>query len=280
MFKEPALSALDAQHGAHYDDGKPWTLVIRPRNNFSSALVTVHASAWDLIKKVLRFSLSISSSYYDAAVDAMRKWFWNGAGDPAVFLINLEIEIAEGIRRLPNNYYVWRAYSPERHGPLQLSFTRFEQNNVNEHGPNNEFAEFHISEADVPFFRYCNGYRSSIMDDDECRSHILLERRRLLGPAITDFETLDERTRGFYRLSSVAMPGWLLLPRAAALPAHPAPALPASPSPAPSDAGSEYAGRVRPHKCPSCRSTFATVAKRQEHVRTVHSQGTIQAPGN
>ncbi|CAD0030168.1 unnamed protein product [Aureobasidium pullulans] len=217
MFKEPHLSAEDARRLARYDDGKPWTLVLRPCNNFfGSALVTVHAT-----------------------IDAMHRFFYDGAGDPAVFLIRLQLEIAEGIRRLPNNYYIWRAYSPDRHGQLQLTFARFEESNVNEHAANNDWAEFYISEAHVPFFRYCNGIPLDLMSDEECRSRIILERRQLLGPAITAHGTVDDLLRGFYRNT----------------------------------------GRVRPHKCPSCRSSFSTVARRQEHFDKVHGQDN-QAPGN
>ncbi|THX97295.1 hypothetical protein D6D03_08388 [Aureobasidium pullulans] len=277
MFKEPHLSAEDARRLARYDDGKPWTLVLRPCNNFfGSALVTVHASACDLIKKVLRFCLGVSQSYYDAAIDAMHRFFYDGAGDPVVFLIRLQLEIAEGIRRLPNNYYIWRAYSPDRHGQLQLTFARFEESNVNEHAANNEWAEFYISEAHVPFFRYCNGIPLDLMSDEECRSHIILERRQLLGPAITAHGTVDDLLRGFYRVSNNTMPAWL---------SPPAPSDAGSQdtgrllSPTPSDAGSQNTGRVRPHKCPSCRSSFSTVARRQEHFDKVHGQGN-QGPDN
>ncbi|THW33196.1 hypothetical protein D6D21_10093 [Aureobasidium pullulans] len=253
MFKEPHLSAEDARRLARYDDGKPWTLVLRPCNNFfGSALVTVHASACDLIKKVLRFCLGVSQSYYDAAIDAMHRFFYDGAGDPAVFLIRLQLEIAEGIRRLPNNYYIWRAYSPDRHGQLQLTFARFEESNVNEHAANNEWAEFYISEAHVPFFRYCNGIPLDLMSDEECRSHIILERRQLLGPAITAHGTVDDLLRGFYRVSNNTMPAWLSLPAPSDAGSQDTGRLL---SPAPSDAGSQNTGRSQDVRSTSTKST-------------------------
>ncbi|KEQ89918.1 hypothetical protein M438DRAFT_380110 [Aureobasidium pullulans EXF-150] len=204
MFKEPHLSAEDARRLARYDDG-------------------------------------VSQSYYDAAIDAMHRFFYDGAGDPAVFLIRLQLEIAEGIRRLPNNYYIWRAYSPDRHGQLQLTFARFEESNVNEHAANNEWAEFYISEAHVPFFRYCNGIPLDLMSDEECRSHIILERRQLLGPAITAHGTVDDLLRGFYRVSNNTMPAWLSLPAPSDAGSQDTGRLL---SPAPSDAGSQNTGRI------------------------------------
>ncbi|THX56565.1 hypothetical protein D6D06_04201 [Aureobasidium pullulans] len=251
MFKEPHLSAEDARRLARYDNGQPWTLVLRPCNNFfGSALVTVHASTCDLIKKVLRFCL---------AIDAMHRFFYDGAGDPAVFLIRLQLEIAEGFCRLPNNYYIWRAYSPDRHGQLQLTFARFEESNVNEHAANNEWAEFYISEAHVPFFRYCNGIPLDLMSDEECRSHIILERRRLLGPAITAHGTADDLLRGFYRVSNNTMPAWLSLPAPSDAGSQDTGRLL---SPAPSDAGSQNTGRSQDVRSTSTKSMDKTTRLR------------------
>ncbi|KAI5210114.1 hypothetical protein E4T39_00496 [Aureobasidium subglaciale] len=269
MFKPPVLTAQDIESGNLHSNGKPWVLVLRPRNDFwGSAWITIHQNAWELILKVLTFAQGVDEAYYQAALVALRRWFYNGAGDPTNFLINLEIQIQEEsgryYGRVREQWYSWRAYT---RGPLALTFSRFEDNTPNE--PNiavdQNSAEFFLSEAHVPFFRFCHIRTRALMSDEECRLAVRLERRDIIGIPLTSLAMVRDAAREMYASTNLDMPDSL----------WPQPPLPDRGSPALAQASpteSAIARRCvqRPHKCPYCRSCFSTVPRRDAHVQTIH----------
>ncbi|KEQ61705.1 uncharacterized protein M437DRAFT_67160 [Aureobasidium melanogenum CBS 110374] len=288
------LSAHDHSAGERYRNGKPWVLILRPRNNMSSVWVTLHEDAWTLITRVLHFALSVDGPasrtmqqdpranphpYYEAALVALRRWFYDGAGDPAIFLIHLENNIMEAAGRLDGrvreNWYLWRAYSIEHHGPFDhLAIERFETNVATE--PNiaadNTSAEFFLSEAHMNI--------REDMTEDECRLALRLERRNLLGPAITSIDMLGKISIKMLSAWNHDLPDWMWRKAQLSQPPPVSPA-PSRGSPAPSrgspaaSPGHHTDGGItkstRPYKCEFCRSSFSTEAKKVIHIQTVHN---------
>lgn len=303
MFKEANLSVQDLQEGARYRNGKPWVLVLRPRTNMSSAWITLHEDAWSLILTVLRFALSVDGAassniqqdpranphpYYEAALVALRRWFMNdGAGDPALFLIYLENNIKAAAGRLNgrvrDNWYLWRAYSPDRHGPLNLDIYRLETNDATE--PNaaadQTSAEFFISEAHVAWYRF--GYRVSREDmtDDECGLVIRLERRNLLGAAVTSMAELTTLTAKMYAAANQELPDWMKPQLPPCLPPSSPVSSRGSPIPSPGRLARDRVTKwpAKPHRCEFCRSSFSTDAKKATHIQVFHRDRLVALTG-